>query len=176
MPLDVPQTLIERAKRGGEHLDHLIVAVWPEAYRIAFSILRDAGLAEDAAQDACAAISRSLPALKSAERFRAWAYRIITNSAMSAARRRPRVASLDLLRERATENDATTTIDLAMALAALPLSQRAAIVLHYYAGLTSAEIAAACGLPAPTVRFNLMLARRALLRALSPVEVLPNVN
>jgi RNA polymerase sigma-70 factor (ECF subfamily) len=172
----VQRDLIERAKRDEAQLEPLIVAVWPEAYRIAFSVLRDAGLAEDAAQDACAAIAGALPELKHTDRFRAWAYRIISNSAMSAARRRPRVEPLDALRDRATENDTTARIDLAAALVALPLPQRAAIVLHYYAGLSSAEIAAACDLPASTVRFNLMLGRRALLRALCPAEALPNVN
>jgi len=51
-------------------------------------------------------------------------------------------------------------------IAALPLEQRAAVVLHYYVGLKSSEIAAATGLPASTIRFHLMLARRALRKTL----------
>ncbi len=77
MPLTVEGGLIESARLGGADVERLIAAVWPEAYRIAFSILRDGGLAEDAAQDACAAMARSLPRLKNANAFYAWSYKII---------------------------------------------------------------------------------------------------
>ncbi|MDQ6932923.1 MAG: ECF-type sigma factor [Candidatus Eremiobacteraeota bacterium] len=58
-------------------------------------------------------------------------------------------------------------MDLYNALAALPHVQRGAIILRYYAGLNSGEIAAAMRLPSSTVRFHLMLARRRLRKALS---------
>jgi RNA polymerase sigma factor (sigma-70 family) len=58
-------------------------------------------------------------------------------------------------------------LDLHNALAALTPKRRALILLHYYAGLNSAEIAVATGSPASTIRFQLMLARRALRKALS---------
>lgn len=167
MPLDIEDDLIESAKRGGAALERLIIAVWPEAYRIAFVMLRDVGLAEDAAQDACASIARSLPTLRNNGGFAAWSYRIITNHAMTKARQRSRIQTLDTVSDRAIHTDQCDAIDLCEALAALPLAQRAAVLLHYYAGLTSREIAAATGLPASTVRFHLMLARRALHRALS---------
>ncbi len=41
------------------------------------------------------------------------------------------------------------------------------MVLHYYAGFRSSEIAEAVGIPAATVRFHLMTARRALQRILT---------
>ncbi|MDQ2992233.1 MAG: sigma-70 family RNA polymerase sigma factor [Candidatus Eremiobacteraeota bacterium] len=164
-------------------MDRLIAAVWPEAYRIAQSILFDSGLAEDAAQEACATIANSLPDLKHVDRFAAWSYRIIVNGALMTARRRPRTQALDALAERGAYADTSEALDIQSALATLPSVQRAAIVLHYYAGLNSAEIAAATGLVASTVRFHLMLARRGLRKVLtgtsfaahSPEEVLPHV-
>ena len=75
--------------------------------------------------------------------------------------------------------DRSDALDLYKALAALPPVQRAAIVLRYYADLSSAEIAAATGLPASTVRFHLMLARRKLRKVLSityvPREMTPDI-
>ena len=75
--------------------------------------------------------------------------------------------SIDATRERAIVFDCTDALDLYNALAELPFVQRGAILLHYYGGLTSKEIAAATGLPASTIRFHLMLARKTLRRALT---------
>jgi RNA polymerase sigma-70 factor (ECF subfamily) len=184
VPLTLESGLIESARSGGDALERLITAVWPEAYRIAFSILRDQGLAEDAAQEACASIARSLPMLKQTETFRTWSYKVIVNHAITAARRRPPTLTLGPLTDRAIHFDQSDALDLYNALAALPIVQRGAIILHYYAGLNSSEIAAAMGLRSSTVRFHLMLARRALRKALSITtqaihsseEVLPNVQ
>ncbi len=185
MPLDLEAQLIDGARSGGAELERLIAAVWPEAYRIAFSMLRDRGLAEDAAQEACAAMARSLPSLKKTDGFSAWSYKIIVNHTIVAARRRRRTASLDELPAAAGGADRSDALDLHDALMKLPVEQRGAIVLHYYVGLNSREIAAGTGLPASTVRFHLMLARRTLHKALSLLpesnaqpseEVLPNVR
>jgi len=170
VPLALDSRLIESARSGGAGLERLITAVWPEAYRIAFSVLRDVGLAEDAAQEACAAMARSLPTLKNAGVFPSWSYKIIVNQAITAERRRPRTQMLDALTDRGIHFDQSDALDLHKALAALPVVQRGAIILHYYAGLTSGEIADATRLPSSTVRFHLMLARRALRKALSTAD------
>jgi RNA polymerase sigma-70 factor, ECF subfamily len=165
--LTVERGIIESARSGGDALDSLIAAVWPEAYRLALGILHDRGLAEDAAQEACATIARSLPSLKNPDAFPAWSYKVIVSHALAAARRRPRAQSLDALADRGICVESTDALALHVALAALSPLQRATILLHYYAGLSSSEIAAAIGLPSSTVRFHLMRARRALRKALS---------
>jgi RNA polymerase sigma factor (sigma-70 family) len=170
MAQSIDAALVESARVDTGALERLIEAVWPEAYRIALAVLRDRGLAEDAAQDACAAIARSLCALKNARTFTTWIYRIAVNAAISIARRRPHVQSLDHVVYCGPSVDAAEAVDLDNALAALPVVQRAVILLHYYAGLKSGEIAAATGLPSSTIRFHIMLARRALRRALAVKE------
>lgn len=167
MPLTIESRIIERAQEAPKALEPLMAAVWPEAYRLALTILRDRGLAEDAAQEACATIARSLTSLKNLDAFPAWCYKIIVRHALASARRRPHTRSLDALADLSVGFDRSDTLDLYDALAALTPLQRAAILLHYYAGLTSAEIAAATGIPSSTVRFHLMRARRALRAALS---------
>jgi RNA polymerase sigma factor (sigma-70 family) len=167
LPLVLQDRLIEDAKLGGAALEQLVTAVWPEAYRIALGILRDASLAEDAAQDACAAMARSLPALKTTAHFRSWAYRAIVNHAITTGRRHPRTRLLDATADHAIDADRSDAIDLYRALAKLSHIQRAVVLMHYYAGLDSGEIATATGLPRSTIRFHLMLARRALRAALS---------
>ena len=168
MPLELERAIVEAALLGGnDALDSLIVEVWPEAYRLSFAILRDRGLAEDAAQEACAAIARALPSLKEIDAFAAWSYKIIVNHALAVARRRRHTLSIETEGDRETHADRSDALDLYDALASLTPLQRSVILLHYYAGLSSREIAAATNLPASTVRFHLMQARRALRKALS---------
>lgn len=170
MTLAIDPALVESAMVETAAMEQLIEAVWPEAYRVALAVLGDRGLAEDAAQDACATIVRTLGALRNAGTFATWTYRIAVNAAITIARRHPRVQSLDRVANRSSAVDRAEAVDLGNALAALPVVQRAVILLHYYAGLTSREIAAATGLPASTIRFHIMLARRALRRALAVEE------
>jgi len=64
-------------------------------------------------------------------------------------------------------SDRESSLDVSRALDSLSPDLRAAVVLHYYAELTSKEIGAVLGVAAPTVRFRLMLARRRLKPLLS---------
>jgi RNA polymerase sigma-70 factor (ECF subfamily) len=166
VPLVFDRATVERARSDAGALDALIGAVWPEAYRLALTVLRDHGLAEDAAQEACAAIVRFLPSLKDPGAFRTWSYKIIARHALDAARRRPRTTDLDTLCAHAIDSERSDALDLYAGLAALTPLQRTTILLHYYAGLRSQEIGEAIGIPPSTVRFHLMLARRALRKAL----------
>ncbi len=166
--MDLNNDLIDDAKAGNAGLERLIAAAWPEAYKIAWSVLRDAGLAEDAAQEACVSMARSLPTLKNPEAFRGWFSQIVVNRAISVARKRPQTQALDTITDHAVHADACASLDLHNALAGLSVMQRSVVILTYYTGLNSAEIATAAGIPRSTVRFHLMLARRALRRALSP--------
>ena len=170
MGFTVDPSLVREAQRGSAALETLLGALWPEAYRVAFGILHDRGLAEDAAQEACASIALGLPALRAAEAFSTWMYRIIIRHAMVSAKRSRWTAELGSAAQvqRASSDD--DRLDILAAIAALPRSQRAAVVLRYYAGFNSAEIAAVLGAPAPTIRFHLMLARRRLRTALAVID------
>ena len=165
--MTLERELLQRARSGGgEALEALIRAIWPETYRLAFAILRDRSLGEDAAQDACAAIAASLPSLKNLDAFGAWSYRIVVNRALRLARDRESVRSLDECANAGISGDPSDAIDLYAAMARLDPQQRAVVLLHYYAGFTSSEIATAIRMPASTIRFHLMRARRALAEAL----------
>ena len=184
MGFTVDPSLIREAQRDDAALESLLVALWPEAYRVALGVLHDRGLAEDAAQEACTSIALGLPALRSTEAFYKWTYRIIIRHAMVSAKRIENVVDADLPPHQSTVSSDDDRLDIFAAIAALPKPQRAAVVLRYYAGFNSSEIAAVLGAPAPTIRFRLMLARRTLRRALAIIdsstsadlEAIPNVR
>lgn len=159
--------LVEAARTGGAALEALIAAIWPDAYRIARTILRDPGHAEDAAQEACARVARMLPSLKNVDAFSSWCYRIVVNEAIACARSlRPAIA-LDAIADRCVAFDRSDALDLYDALGTLSPVQRAIVILHYHCGFSSKEIAATLGSAPPTVRFHLMMARQALRKALA---------
>ena len=57
---------------------------------IAYSVLGDAHLAEDAAQEVCVRMVRHIGGLEAPEAFRPWVYRMTRNVALSMAQRRER--------------------------------------------------------------------------------------
>lgn len=165
MRLAIAPGLIEAARDPiGDGMERLLQALWPHAFRIARSIVRNDGLAEDAAQEACALIYRQIAQLRDADAFLVWAYRIVTREALRAAKRSIPTA---YAAEATYEANVDMRIDVLRALDQLPPDLRAAIVLRYYAELNSSEIGNVLGVPSATVRFRLARARRRLKYILS---------
>ena len=169
MRLTVPPELIDAARLGeADGMERLLAALWPHAYRIARSIVHDDALAEDAAQEASAIVYRTIGALKSVEAFRVWAYRIVAREALRIAKRH---AGRHAGEERPAQPDIDARLDVMRALESLPPGHRAIVVLHYYAGLSSAEIGAIAGLPGATVRFRLSKVRARLAPLLATCDL-----
>ncbi len=80
--------LVERARAGDrDAFAHLVHQVSDRLYAVAFRILRDTGLAEDALQNALVTAWRQIPHLRDADRFDAWIHRVLVNSCYVEARR-----------------------------------------------------------------------------------------
>lgn len=161
------------AARSGDETarDRLLRNLWPRAFRLALSIVGDRETAEEAAQDALVLVVARLGSLRDPRAFPLWSARVIVNAARSAQRRRARErAPTGECRFAAFDDDAAERLDVLAALAALPSWLRVPLVLRYVDGLTSAEIGAALGAPAATIRFRLALARRRMAAALDVPE------
>ena len=165
-----------KGEEGGH--EALVRVLWPNAYRIAWSILRDRDAAEDAAQAACATICAKLSTLSDTRAFAGWAYRIIVSHARDLGRARTRLlrretVGYDEATTASTREDPSERLDLAAAIGGLPEPLRIALELHYFVGLNSREVGTALGVPAATVRFRLMMARRRLRPLLSDSTASP---
>ena len=131
------------------------------AYGVAFRILRDAALAEDAVQEAFLAVWRSADAYKR-ERAKpsTWILTVVHRRAVDLVRReqRRRGEPLEAAPEPTTapaDEDVTLRDRRAAvraALDALPGDQRQALELAYYGGLTQSEIAERLGVPLGTIK------------------------
>jgi RNA polymerase sigma-70 factor, ECF subfamily len=159
--------LADEARRGDPGATAALVrAIWPDAYRIAWSILQNRPDAEDAAQDACARLLSAIGTLREPARFNVWFYRIVVNAARQklrdAARRREIVK--DENEERISVED---RVDVRRAIESLDPAQRVVVVLRYYYDLNSSQIGEILATSPITVRWRLMRAHsrlRALLR------------
>ncbi len=163
----VSAALVEAAINGGTpEADELIRVVWPRAYRLAFSVVRDRTLAEDAAQEACAVLFRSIRGLRCVDAFAVWFYRIAVRQALAVERRNASAAvEPDGTSDSALE-ESLLRLDVCNALAVLTPQQRIAIALYYYAEMNSREIAQVLGIQDSSVRFHLMRAKRSLEKSL----------
>lgn len=162
------QEQVAAARRGDANARaDLVRLVWPDAYRIAWSLLQDHVDAEDAAQDACARMMGALASLRDPGRFGVWFYRIVVNQARQRQREhlRQRGVSENTLAPGVTSEE---RIDIDRAIESLDPSLRIVIVLRYYYDLNSSEMSAVLGINAVTVRWRLMRAHRRLRPLLEP--------
>ena len=133
----------------------------------------------DATQEALIAIVRGLDRFDGRAAFGTWAYRVATNACLDELRRRRRRPEPGLPEhvEVAAPEPAggiadtiTTRLDLDVALAALPETFRAPVVLRDLCALDYAEIAEVLDLPPGTVRSRIARGRAQLARALGVGE------
>jgi RNA polymerase sigma-70 factor (ECF subfamily) len=155
--------LVREAQRGsGAALAELYRAHWARAHRAAYLVVHDHAAAEDIAQDAFLGAVRALDRFDRRRPFGPWLHRIVVNRAIDWARREALRRSAgdpeELGGEAADRRDAPGE-DVMTALAALPVDQRAVVVLRYLLDYTPGEVARMLELPRGTVNSRL---RRAL--------------
>lgn len=156
-----PPETISAAHRGDENArEALVAAVWPGCYRLAATVIGDAALAQDAAQEACAIVHRRIPDLRDLGAFDAWLYRIVMREAAHVRRRNPPV--YEIPERAAAAEDTSSTIDVWRALGDLPPDQRDVVVLFYFDDLPTEEIAKILNVAHVTVRTRLSRARERL--------------
>ncbi len=163
------RALVDRAKRGDdEAFDALARTVGDRCMAIAYRILRDSDLAEDAVQAALIIAWRELRTLRDPDRFEPWLHRILTHECYAAARRR-RMWSAPLLILHADGPRDTGDIltihdrdELERAFRRLTIEQRAVLVFHHYLGLSQAEVAERLAIPLGTVKSRLHHATAAM--------------
>lgn len=154
---------------------------------LAFLVSRtaDRALAEDVLHDVMLTVWRAAGTFRGASAVRTWLLSIAHHTACKALRRHRREQPLswagpDRGGHRApgfapaaapTGLAPDARVELAGAVAALPEVQRTALVLHFYHGLSVAEIAAVVGVPAGTVKSRMSRGKERLRALLAPREV-----
>ena len=160
-----------------ESFDQVAERYRPELLAYLIRMLGDAHDAEDACQDALLRAHRAFGRLLAGSNTRAWLYKIATNTALNALKRRKRQEAnqVDVDLERIPDN-ADASLEqreqlrtVARAVEDLPPKQRAALMMRRFQGLGYAEIAAALGGSEASARANVYQAIKQLRRMLNVV-------
>ena len=157
----------------------LIARYETKVYHLCLVLLREAGAAQDAAQDSLLRVWRALGSFDASKAsISTWVYAVTRNRCLSllAAARQGEVESMSVPEVQA-EVDALIAPVAAQSgddgihvlhrlVEALPDTQRRCITLFYFEERSVTEAASMLGLPEGTVKTHLHRARAALLRAL----------
>ena len=159
--------LVVLAREGSaEAAGVLFDRYWTLAWRTAYAVTADRGLADDSAQDSFVKAFAALARFDETQPFAPWLKRIAINAAVDSLRRSRRLQVV------AAEESAFHTWALgesaeddlrrwavADAVSALGEAKRVVVVLHYWLDLPLEEIAGVLGLPIGTVASRLARAK-----------------
>ena len=152
--------LVERAQSGDhEAFSVLVRTSYPRLHGVANLVLRD----RDRAQDALVLAWRNIRALRNADAWDAWLYRLTLRACNRAARksRRRDVVELHVEPDRhpVVDTDLARVVSdrevLAAALDRLPYDQRVVMVLHFHLDLPLTEAATILDIPVGTAKSRL---------------------
>lgn len=163
--------MVVRAQQGDEAaFAEITSAMYGHLQQIAYRVLRDRTLAEDATQRALVRIWQKLPRLRDPAAFEAWCYRFVVNACADEARHARRSLPLTVSEPEPVTPDEMGRVDdhdlLERAFAQLSVDHRAVIVLHHYLDLTLEATAEALGISVGTAKSRLNRAMTRLREAM----------
>jgi RNA polymerase sigma-70 factor, ECF subfamily len=153
-------SLVRRAQGGDEVAFTLITRAASARFnQIAFRILRDRHLAEDAVQQALVEIWRKLPTLRDPERFDGWSYRFLVHACYREGKRYREAFRVVPGNHDLTHPDAAHAVSdrdqLERGFRRLSVDHRAVVVIHYYLDLSIEDTAEALGISVGTAKSRL---------------------
>ena len=169
---DAETGLIEQAQNGDRNaFGELVRRHYQGVVLVVTRMCGDAGLAEDAAQEAFMRAWVNLPSYQPRGSLRNWLYRIAVNAALDVLRRKPEETLEDeearMMADQAPgpemaliEKERVALLQQAMQ--SLPEAARSVIVLREYGSLSYQEIANVLDVPVGTVMSRLNYARNRL--------------
>ena len=140
----------------GSDLGSLYALEGPRLWRSVYAFAQDRAITDDAVAEAFAQCLRRGTEVRDP---RAWVWRAAFRLAAGEMKARRRFTSTTI---ETAAPDQAGAVHVMTALATLPGNQRAAAVLHWYAGFGTDEVAGMLGIGRGTVRVHLSRARRRL--------------
>jgi RNA polymerase sigma-70 factor (ECF subfamily) len=164
---EVTREIIEKAAQGDrEAFSRLVECEYDFIFKVAFKWTRSRADAEDAAQDVCLQLVRSITKFRGSGRFRTWLYSVVLNVVRDASRRAARekrrgdewnrdMEIVDVVCDHDTDA-------LWQAVKALPEKQQDAVLLVYGEGMSHSQASEVLGVAEATISWHLHEARKRL--------------
>jgi RNA polymerase sigma-70 factor (ECF subfamily) len=161
--IDDVQHLLRRRKYD-EALERLLDLYEKQVFRMAVTMLKDGGRAEEITQDVFLKVWRALPSYDGRASLSTWLYTIARNTCLSAIRSESyrRTTPLAESKEPFAMSGGPLDAALKQCVARLPDVQRDVVTMFYFEDRNVAEVAKLMDLPEGTVKSHLHRARRAL--------------
>lgn len=160
--------LVEAALDGDiDSFGKLCGSYYSSMVAIAYSVLTDHHLAEDAAQEAFARALKNLRKLKEKGKFALWLARICRNVAKDIAKARSKQINTEDFSQipDSRVNDLNDQV-VRQTISKLPLPERELIVLRYYNDFSYEQMSAVLGISKPAINGRLNRARRKMAKYL----------
>jgi RNA polymerase sigma-70 factor, ECF subfamily len=165
-----------RASNKRDMLEELMNEYGKDVYLLAFSFVKEKGLAEDISQEVFIKCFNSIAQFRGEASIKSWIYRITVNTSKDFIKKK----SYKVLKlpksffENSQQNESSEDVVLKKSqndqilhcVLQLPIKYREAIVLHYFHDLKITEIAEALGMNTNTVKTRLTRGRDALRKIL----------
>lgn len=175
------EELVVMIQKGDENaFDMLFEKYKNEAVRTAYLITGNQSVCEDIAQETFIKCYRCIGKLDSPKAFRAWFYRILTRIAWKYGKMSGRELADEDIIERAEEAGADISLErhirsennrmLYAEISRLDQKKKAVIILYYFDGLSTKEIASVLHCFEGTVKSRLHSAREELKKGLKTLE------
>jgi RNA polymerase sigma-70 factor (ECF subfamily) len=154
--------LVESALSGSiDSFGRLCTRYYNSMVAIAYSVLTDHHLAQDAAQETFARALQNLEKLKRKKSFAPWLARICRNVALDMAKNKSRHVNIqDHSQLPDTRTESPDTQAVRHAIDSLSPSEKELIVLRYYNKLSHEQMSAVLGLSRPAINNRLRRTRR----------------
>jgi RNA polymerase sigma factor (sigma-70 family) len=155
-----PATTQERSR---DALASVFLASYRDCLRFALGMLGDRSAGEEAVQDAFLRLWARPPLLNDPLAAKAYVFRTIVNMGRSRQRRDAHRRVLEpAVADRVDDRDIALSVDIRMALLALPTRRRACVLMRYVLDYTERETADALGVSIGTVKSQTHKALRQL--------------
>lgn len=164
MPRAVTEKRLISEAAGGDP-DAFLELIKPHDHALrglAYRMLRDAHLMDDALQDAYLAAYRSLPRFRGDSSFKTWIFRIVHNACIDIIRKRRELDEVDEIPADGFADVTDLRLDLADALDRIPYDHRAVLLMVDVHGFDYTAAAQILDVPVGTVRSRLSRARRGM--------------
>lgn len=177
-----PEAIVEKLKNGDTQAFRFIYELfYKAAFKAAFFIARDPGLAEDAVHEAFLKVPSKIGQLEDPSKLGTWLRRMSSNAARDIVRQRSKSTLFDEAGGIYSDNQLTSPemalienedkLIIMKNIDRLQPDYKIVIQLKYYQEMTIDEISTALGIPVGTVKSRLFSARKEIKKLLEPEDL-----
>ena len=159
----VDEILVMDCQSGSVKALEMLVSRWQKRlWRHAYRLVDDTEAAWDVTQQSWLGIIKGLRKLQDPANFKAWAYRIATNTSVDWIKRRRAAKQIRIEEIQDPEQKEKKDIGVKELLQKLDMKKRAVLSLYYLEQLSVPEVSVALRIPQGTVKSRLASARKEL--------------